>query len=97
MSFSAEKFDLTKLTVSELEGKNLKSDLILANILFPVLEALSENIAHLLEKGGLVILAGLLSEQKKDIEKIFAEHADYKLLCEYHEKGWFAGAWEKTS
>ena len=66
MSFSAEKLDLTKLTVTELQKKNLKADLILANILFPVLEALSENISHLLEKGGLVILAGLLSEQKKE-------------------------------
>ena len=90
-----EKIDLTKLSFSDLDSKDIKAEIIIANILFPVLAELAKNLNYLLEKNGCLILAGLLSEQKQEISNILARFGEYKIIKEFHQEGWFAAAWKK--
>jgi ribosomal protein L11 methyltransferase len=50
--------------VPTLDGKTHCYQVILANILYPVLEELLPHFARLLAPGGLLVLSGILTEQK---------------------------------
>ena len=55
-----------------LEGR--RADLLLCNILAPVIEALSPCFADLLAPGGVGFLSGLLVDQAPGLEKVLAAH-----------------------
>lgn len=62
-----------------------KYDIVFANILKNVLEYEVDYLAHSVEKGGLLILSGLLNGQQDDILKLYAK-SNSNLKCKSLEK-----------
>ena len=50
------------------------ADLLLCNILAPVIEALSPSFAELLTPAGVGLLSGLLVDQAPRLQQVLAEH-----------------------
>ncbi len=60
--------------VPRLNGKEQCYEVIIANILFPVLEELAPALARLLAPGGTLLLSGILCEQEEQMLGICAQH-----------------------
>jgi ribosomal protein L11 methyltransferase len=58
------------------------SQLLMANILAPVLKALSEQFAALLPHGAQLLLAGILAEQEADVAQAFGKWFDMKRFAQ---------------
>ena len=69
-----------------------KYDLVVANIISSVLKALKEDIKGACRVGGKVVLSGILTEEREDVEESFLEGLPLKKLS--HEiKGEWCSIW----
>lgn len=68
------------------------SDVVLANILAPVLIQESEMISHATKNMGLVILSGMRTEQ---VERVVGEFANFTEIDRDHLEGWTAVVLQK--
>ncbi|MBF0491731.1 MAG: 50S ribosomal protein L11 methyltransferase [Deltaproteobacteria bacterium] len=74
------------LSLSKTKGK--KFDIVVANILLPVLIALKMDLAKHLKKNGQLIVSGLLYRDCAPLLKAYAP--DWKLIERRNRKGWSA-------
>ncbi|MBI1327654.1 MAG: methyltransferase [Alphaproteobacteria bacterium] len=76
-------------TQHDVWEQNKKFDLVIANILAGPLVQLAPDFADGVEKGGFLILSGLLKEQFDDIENAYTQ-AGFKLYRQFPEYDWLA-------
>jgi ribosomal protein L11 methyltransferase len=82
--------------LQECERKSNRGDIVLVNILAPVLEDLiREGLARSVKPGGKLILSGILTDQAPDICQQ-AEEAGMRLLQVAKEADWQALVMERT-
>lgn len=77
-----------KWLIDELRGE--KFDLIVANILAPVIISLIEkgNIFSYVKEGGVVVFSGILIEKSKDVLKTISSHTEVKETIVNKEDEW---------
>lgn len=72
---------------SFLEESGEKADVVIANILFVVLEKIIPQLAQACANGGAVLLSGVLVEQTAEMIRL-AEGEGLKLLSHQKDRGW---------
>jgi ribosomal protein L11 methyltransferase len=88
--------DFKEWSVPELLDQKIESQLVVANIIAPILETLfSEGMADLVTPGGVLVLSGILQEQLSGI-KDHLQDAGFLISFELEEEGWYALLSEKT-
>jgi ribosomal protein L11 methyltransferase len=68
------------------EGTPQPADIVVANILTNPLKILAPLLAGATRLGGRIVLSGVLSEQAKDVEQVYAQW--FKLNPTVMEDGW---------
>ena len=83
-----------ELSHRPLAAENESHDIVVANIIAPVLEELASHFPRVLKPGGSLILSGMLREQ---VEKISRRCSGLGLVCSLrHDLGeWSALVWQK--
>ncbi len=76
-----------------LQGVNKSCDLIVANILPPILVRMAPQTLSVLSSGGIVILSGILQERVEEVKVSYREH--FRLLEETVLNEWTALVWER--
>ncbi len=71
-----------------LDNVDESFDIIVSNIILPVLASMKEDIKKALKQGGTLILSGILASQEKDFAEIFGK--DFKIV-ELHTLGEWQG------
>ena len=74
--------------------ETLKADVVLANILAPVLQELSSSIQDVLTNGGFVVLSGMRTEQ---VEAVLEHYEGCKEISRSTLEGWTAVTLQKIS
>ena len=88
--------DFKEWSVPELLDHNIESQLIVANIIAPILEMLfSRGMADLVTPGGILVLSGILQEQLSGIKDRLKDEG-FLISAELEKEGWFALLSEKT-
>lgn len=64
-----------------------KYDLVVANILAPVIVLLTGEVGPLLKKNGIFITSGIIDEKEKDVVDAFKKHADIFEILEINHQG----------
>ena len=57
--------------------KNLRADLVMANILADVLIDLRRSLTSLVRESGTILLTGILREQEVEVKDVFSDHFDF--------------------
>ena len=77
---------LNHIWTGSINGTKKKYNLIIANIIADVILALAPNLKNSLEKGGYLVISGILNKYK---DQILREFSDLKLI-----KNLTKGEWE---
>ncbi len=78
------------LNTYKIEDINKIYQLVFANILYNTLISEKDQIIPKVEKNGFLILSGLLSDQYRDIVKIYEDTGRFKLIKEINKNNWHA-------
>ena len=65
-----------------------KYDLVLANILAPVIVMLTGEVARHMKKGAVIITSGIVDEKEKDVVEAFEANAEFEILEITHQNDW---------
>ncbi|WP_375670306.1 50S ribosomal protein L11 methyltransferase [Bartonella sp. PS7NMGDW] len=91
IEFNGVKKYITAVTATDFTHDEIASrapfDLIVANILANPLIALAQEMVKALQKGGSLILSGILEEQHADVLKAYVKQG-LKHIETYHRQGW---------
>jgi len=91
----ADKLELGKGSLAEIRGGDFsvrRADLVTANILAPVIiRLLDEGLIELLERGGSLVLAGILDEQSAGVEDALKKRGIHRV--ERRQQGDWVAFW----
>ena len=74
-------------------GDGTEFDLVLANLLLPIIEESGAQLATSVAPGGLIMVSGVLEHQQERVEQVFSE---FKLNQVEQEEGWLVLVFERT-
>lgn len=90
--------DLAQLSAEELArwfGGEMRADIVISNILLPVLTALAGPLTDSLKAGGSLILAGVVADGGDELVRVFTGRG-LTLARWRRDEGWYAAVFEKT-
>jgi ribosomal protein L11 methyltransferase len=90
---NSERNNVSNITWAP-QWETLKADVVLANILAPVLQELSSSIQDVLTNGGFVVLSGMRTEQ---VETVLEHYEGCKEISRSTLEGWTAVTLQKIS
>ncbi|CAB4593547.1 unannotated protein [freshwater metagenome] len=90
---NSERNNVSNITWAP-QWETLKADVVLANILAPVLQELSSSIQDVLTNGGFVVLSGMRTEQ---VEAVLEHYEECKEISRSTLEGWTAVTLQKIS
>ncbi|HCS68026.1 MAG TPA: 50S ribosomal protein L11 methyltransferase, partial [Oribacterium sp.] len=64
-----------------------KYDIVVANILAPVIVLLTGEVGPLLKQGGIFITSGILDQREAEVLEAFRQHADIWEVLEVNHQG----------
>ena len=74
-------------------GDGTEFDLVLANLLLPIIEESGAQLATSVAPGGLIMVSGVLEHQQERVEQVFSE---FKLNQVEQEEGWLVLVFERS-
>ena len=74
-------------------GDGTEFDLVLANLLLPIIEESGSQLANSVAPGGLIMVSGVLEHQQERVEQVFSE---FKLNQVEQEEGWLVLVFERS-
>lgn len=74
-------------TVQKEAGFNCY-DIVVANILAPVIIMLSGEVARHMKKGSVMITSGIINTKEAEVKKAFEENPDFEILETTHQNDW---------
>ena len=74
-------------------GDGTEFDLVLANLLLPIIEESGAQLATSVAPGGLIMVSGVLEHQQERVEQVFSE---FKLNQVEQEEGWLVLVFQRS-